>query len=627
MKPTIAAVALLALPLLSASSAEAASTDPIRRAREVIARYVDASGGRAALDADTLLHRKGRIVQQGSTGRWQDWRQGSDRTLSVTQMGLIKSREGFDGARAWRTDLTSRNVGPVEGKDLDAVKAEAWFESEQWARDTTCKVRIGSASFLAGKSLQSVEVTPPVGPKKVLWFDQKTGLLSRVTHYRDQYDWNEEVGTWKTAAGRKRPTLFTAGFKEFPQSYVRADVDSFWVRAPRGADSFSPPGASSRGVLWTKARDRIELPFRYQRGHVWVRLSVNGAEPAEFILDTGAFNTCLDRSYAQTLGLSEEGEHVAEGVGGYDTFGFTKLRSLKWSAPSGASVELRDLRSGVIELQDALSSTEWGRTAGLIGYDVLKRFTLEIDFDREVIVLHEPSSYTHSGPGTAIPMTLHGNVPTVDVTLDGVCKGTYIVDVGNASVLSVGAEQVKACALFSRKRKDVQHWVGGIGGAFTETVCRMDSLQLGPFTMSGPIVGLTTHHQGGAGSKEVQGNLGTSVLERFHCTFDYAHGTLWLQPAARYAEHEAFTRSGLWYTRWAGVVIVFGVVRHSPAEDAGFKIRDVLRSINGRSVEKMTAEELDDVLLRGKPGSVVKVTYERELKEETVEVTLADVLD
>ena len=526
----------------------------------------------------------------------------------------------------WRTDFTSKQVGPVEGKDLEALRAEAWFSSEQWARDTTAHVRIGSAAFLDGRTLQAVEVTPPVGPKKQLWFDKKTGLVARITHYRDQYDWNEEVGGWKLLAGRKRPTLFTTGMSQFPQTYTRTDVDSVWARGPRERNAFSPPASTSRAVTWKNATDRIELPFRYQRGHVWVKLSVNGAAPAEFVLDTGAFNTCLDRSYAQQLGLAAEGEHTAEGVGGYDTFGFTKIASLVWAAPSGASVELRDLRSGVIELQDALSSTEWGRTAGLIGYDVLSRFTLELDFDREVLVLHEPTRYKHTGPGEAVPMTLHGNVPTVEVTLDGRCKGTYIVDVGNASVLSVGAEQVQQCGLLGLKRKDVQHWVGGIGGAFTETVCRMDSLQLGPFCMNGPVVGLTTHHRGGAGSKEIQGNLGTTVLERFRCTFDYAHGTLWLEPGRRFHEVESFTRSGLWFTRWAGVVIVHGVVKDSPAAEAGFKVRDVLRAVNGRSIERWTPAELDRLLKDGSPGTVVKLTYERDLREETVELTLADVL-
>jgi hypothetical protein len=76
-------------------------------------------------------------------------------------------------------------------------------------------VRIGSAAFLDGRTLQAVEVTPPVGPKKQLWFDKKTGLVARITHYRDQYDWNEEVGGWKLLAGRKRPTLFTTGMSQF----------------------------------------------------------------------------------------------------------------------------------------------------------------------------------------------------------------------------------------------------------------------------------------------------------------------------------------------------------------------------------------------------------------------------
>src|SRR6185503_18257718 len=129
-----------------------------------------------------------------------------------------------------------------------------------------------------------------------------------------------------------------------------------WAKGPKDAMAFAPPANTAAPVVWTGAKGRIELPFRYSRGHVWVKLSVNGAPPAEFILDTGAFNTCLDRGYAQTLGLNAEGEHVAEGVGGYDTFGFTRLNVLGWTTEAGVGVEVKDLRAGVIELQDALSS-------------------------------------------------------------------------------------------------------------------------------------------------------------------------------------------------------------------------------------------------------------------------------
>ena len=158
------------------------STDPIRQARDLIAVYVQATGGRAALDADTLLHRAGHSVGQGLQGRWQDWRRGPDHLLRVDQTGMLRTKMGYDGSAGWRTDFTSKQVGPVEGKDLEALRAEVWFESEQWARDTTARVRIGAAAFLSGRTLQAVEITPPVGPKKQLWFDKKTGLVARVTH-------------------------------------------------------------------------------------------------------------------------------------------------------------------------------------------------------------------------------------------------------------------------------------------------------------------------------------------------------------------------------------------------------------------------------------------------------------
>jgi hypothetical protein len=625
--PARRSLCCLAVLVASSALASAATSSKPPSARAVIELYVQATGGRAALDADTVLHAVGRVTDAGMKGTFETWMRAPAQGLRVERVGTLRTKQGIDGETAWRTDYTSKRVNRLEGKDLEAMRAEIWFATEQWARDTTCKVVLGQSSFIAGRALQGVDVTPPVGSKKTLWFDKKTGLLARVTHRRDQYEWNEEMSVWKTLAGRKRATVAEVGMKEFPTSYHREQVDSLWAQGPKSRTAFAPPGNTATPVVWTGARGKIELPFRYSRGHVWVKLSMNGAAPAEFILDTGAFNTCLDRGYAQTLGLRAEGEYGAEGVGGYATFGFTPLKSVRWSNGKGAGVEVRDLRAGVIGLQDALSSVEWGRTAGLLGYDVLSRFTLDIDFDREVITLWDPATYVHEGPGTPIPMTLNGNIPTVEMTINRNCKGTYIVDVGNASVLSVGAEQVMKCRLLALEHKQVQHWVGGVGGAFMENVTRLDSLRLGPFLFEDPVAGLTTHHQGGAGSLEVQGNIGTTVLERFRCTFDYARGTLWLEPAERFDEREAFTRSGLWYTRWAGVVIVFGVVKGSPAEEAGLKIRDVLRSINGKSVEKMSAEELDRLLRDGKAGSIVKLTYERELKEEEIELTLADVLD
>ena len=616
-----------ALALAACACPPAARADVPPEARAILDRYIQATGGRAAFDADSVLHVRGRLHVAGLDGTFELWSVAPDRVLSVDRVGRERTRSGFDGAAGWRTDLTSRQVGPLEGRDLEALRAEVWFQTEQWARDTSAKIVLGERALFKHHALVALDVTPPVGPGKLLWFDEASGLLLRITHHRAQYTWSEELSGWKTLAGRRRATVWTSGDSLFASSFERTVVESVDGRRPEGPAPFSRPASTAPAVTWLHAHGVARIPFRYAEGHVWVQVSLDGAAPANFILDTGASGTAVDRGYAQTLGLRTEGDATAEGVAGEGDLGFAGVGALRLLSPDGGDgIETRDLRVGVLELQDGLSSLDWDRADGLLGYDVLSRFVVELDFDHHLLTLYDPSTFRYAGGGAGLPMTLQGNVPTVDLTLNGTCTGRFMVDVGNATVLSVNSAQVDRCHLFGPNRKDVEYWVGGIGGALPESVCRLDSLQLGPYGWAGPVAGLTTHHLGMAGDTDTQGNIGTTVLDRFRCTFDYARDTLWLEPGARYREPDAFTRSGLWVTRYEGAVMVVGVVRRSPAEEAGFKVRDVLVAVNGVPIERWTPQELDRVLTHGAAGSVVKIVRERDLDEQEIELTLTDVL-
>ncbi len=597
------------------------------KAQVLIDRYVEATGGRAALDADTLVHVKGKLRSDGLDGTFDRWWHAPDRLLQAERAGTIRMRVGLDGEAGWRSDLTSRQIAPMEGADLAALRGEAWFASEQWARGGDgASIVAGPSAFHAGRSLESVEATAPSGLKKRLWFDDKTGLLARITHFRDQFTWTEDFGAWKTFAGRKRWTVATSGDSHFVASFRRELVDSVIAQAPAGG--FAPPGSQLGPMTWLKTRGVASFPFRYRGGHVWVRASINGLPAADFILDTGCTASAVDRSWALKAGLPLEGETATQGVGGYDTGGYAHARTVRVSGANGDGVEVRDLKVVALELQDDLSSADWYKSAGLLGYDFLGRFVVELDFDRQVVTLYDPATWQHAGGGQGLPMQLYSNIPTVEVTLNARCKGRFIVDVGNATVMSVHTKQVEQCGLLGgwSVGKRVRHWVGGIGGAFPETVCRLDSVRIGPFAWEKPVAGLTLHTRGIVASQEIQGNLGTSVLERFKCTFDYAHGMLWLEPGAKYAQPDYFNRSGLWVRQWSGAIVVAAVVEKSPAEEAGLKVRDRLRAVNGVRIERWKPEDLEKVLESGAAGTVVKLTIERELVEQTLELTLADVL-
>lgn len=598
-------------------------------AKAVVERYIEVTGGRDAFLADTVLHAKYRVVAEGMSGSIERWVAAPDRILEVERLGPLRRRAGYDGVQGWATDLDSKKVSPLEGKDLEALRSSVWFTTEQWARDDQGGGRVtqGQNAYYKGRSMTSLQVVPPVGPSGELWFDAESGLLARITHRRDQYHWNEQLLNWKTLAGRRRWTASLVGDSLlFPAGFRRLNLDSLRVEAPREPGAFSPPSSRHRPTAWLKAKGVARLPFRYKRGHVWVRASVDGGPLDDFILDTGCTISALDRAWARQSGLETLGEMATQGVGGIGTGAWAAVKTLRLAGPDGDGVRVTDLKVGVLELNDDLETYDWSKAAGLIGYDVLGRFVVELDFDRQQLVLHEPATFEYRGQGRPLPMTLYAGIPTVEVMLNGSCRGQFLVDVGNATVLSVHSDQVDRCHLFGLKRKEVQHWVGGIGGVFTETVCRLDSVRVGPFGWTEPIAGLTLHRRGGAGSREIQGNLGTSVLERFRCTFDYARGTLWLEPGRRYPDRDRFTRSGLWLTRWSGNVYVVGVVRRSPGEAAGFKVRDIVRAIDGRPIERWTPEQLDALLVDGAPGTVVTLTVERDLVNQDLEITLADVL-
>ena len=162
--------------LLLAACAAAASALPAHagispQAQAVVARWIGATGGRDAFLADTALHVQGKLGAGGMHGRFEWWSQGPTRLLAVETVGTVRVRDGYDGAAGWRTDLTSHKVAPLQDKDLEAIAADAWFASEQWARDDQGGGRVwhGQTAYTEGRSMIALDVTPPVGPERTLW--------------------------------------------------------------------------------------------------------------------------------------------------------------------------------------------------------------------------------------------------------------------------------------------------------------------------------------------------------------------------------------------------------------------------------------------------------------------------
>ena len=130
-----------------------------------------------------------------------------------------------------------------------------------------------------------------------------------------------------------------------------------------------------------------ELAFRWAGpgdAAIVVPVRMNGGEPVDLVLDTGATLTCVDTAIARRCGLPERRMMVgsAVGIGGAGRVQLHRVDSLQ---VGGAVV--RDLTVCAMDLR-ALRAVG-PDVHGLLGLNVLREFRLTIDFERGVLRLAE----------------------------------------------------------------------------------------------------------------------------------------------------------------------------------------------------------------------------------------------
>ena len=233
-------LALVTLGLITAVRSVPAEITPA--AQEVVDRYVEATGGRAALEAERGTHAFGRIETIKLKGTIEQWTQTPDKFAVRIRLGSLRLRTGTDGWSGWETDLASKHVRVLEGKDLERLQSEAWFQNEMWARDDQGGGRVSyvSTSFGGRRIFHCLDATPPVGAARRMWFDGKTGLITRMVARVDQ---NESVlfySEYGSFGGRKRPTLQDGVDQSLAFLYEEAPVNADGSRVPGDPEGQAP---------------------------------------------------------------------------------------------------------------------------------------------------------------------------------------------------------------------------------------------------------------------------------------------------------------------------------------------------------------------------------------------------
>ena len=359
------------------------------------------------------------------------------------------------------------------------------------------------------------------------------------------------------------------------------------------------------------------VPFRFHENHIYVEARVNGSRPLTFLLDTGATGSYLDRRHKDLL-APPEGDAPPSAtlrIGALDVPGQRFLpASLTFGSYDGVTVD------------------------GLLGYDFIGRFALEIDYARRILSLSDPATYRPAPGAVVLPLTLleddsGGKLPLVEATVvqgtNSPVSGKFIVDTAVRAGLSFNTPFVDANALLERTPRTIPALVPG--GALVKNpdmrLGRVTRAQIGPFVFDDVVAAFSRERSGILAATEFDGVVGSEILSRFRVTFDYARSRMALVPNGRLRDRFDADASGLSIVARVdgrSGLAVHGVVPGSPSAEAGIAAGDTIEAVDGRPV---TAASLPRVraLLRV-PGRTHRVTVRRDASVRTVRIQLRALL-
>ena len=297
------------------------------------------------------------------------------------------------------------------------------------------------------------------------------------------------------------------------------------AQQPRKGTSARKPQKAAPKVRFASGNSTLNIPLEIDNNIILMQVRVNGSKPLKFIFDTGASYTAIDSKQVAELGLKAEGQVTGTATGGAIQGSYAKGVSL---SVSGAEVTNQWIVSVPFPIVPGFEFD------GVIGYDFINQFVVEIDYLKRIMNLYDPRTYTYKGKGGTIPLLLAGRTPLAHtkIILEGRAPvGAKLeVDTGGDGTFIINPRLVKKHALVSAMPKVVQDRGRGLGGEQSRLLGQVKAVRLGRFVFNNPPVALVLDSERGSASEEYEGIIGGEIFRRFKVILDYSRKQMILEP-------------------------------------------------------------------------------------------------
>jgi predicted aspartyl protease len=331
-------------------------------------------------------------------------------------------------------------------------------------------------------------------------------------------------------AGIKLPasTVQSTGDPKFDIVITTEQVE---INTPVAADLFTKPAEAAAQLHFTNAAHQAVIPVEVYAQHIFVPVRVNGTDTAWFFLDSGAGTSVVTKAWADKIGLASAGAMRAVGAAGATSLALAKnvvlgLPGVELALPS-------------VTVLDATALPQLGRNwDGLLGYDVLSRLVVRIDYERKEVTIIDPATFVPAGHAAALPVTFLGNWPLVPAKIllptGDPIEAKFFIDTG-AGGLMLSTPFANANHVVDQLNGTTSSSIYGTSGESRRLSAQIAGLQLGPYLLRNPTAGFSLDAKEGAlASPDIAAIIGGEILQRFTITFDYPHQRILLEPNSHF---------------------------------------------------------------------------------------------
>ena len=296
-----------------------------------------------------------------------------------------------------------------------------------------------------------------------------------------------------------------------------------------------------------------------------------------FILDTGSGGISLDSLTATYFELKKiPSNRTIRGIAGMRTVSFVYNQKLRLP-----KLTIDSLNFHINDYQ-ILTSVYGEQIDGIIGYSVLSRYIVKINYDSSKIEFWSRGTMKYPRGGYLLrPLIATLPVQTLRVKDNITINARFLYDMGAGLCMMLSNDFIKDSALFSKKSKFFTKEAEGLGGKIDMQMTVIKEVKIGPYRFRKVPVYVFEDSFNVTSYPYLGGLIGNDILRRFNVILNYDKRDIHLTPNSHFNDQFDYSYSGIeLYMVEGGLIVIGDVAEGSNAEEAGLKEGDVVIGVN-----------------------------------------------